>query len=221
MDFSIFDNNPMIDFHTHDAMNSNRIDLVEIVSSPLIMDNRPFSLERHPWNITHSLSETELCELSAHLKHPNCLALGEIGMDKLKGLHLDEQLKILKSILFVANEEKMPVIIHCVKAYDEIIQLKKEFKLIPNWAIHGFNKNWELAKQLIDHGFYLSLNPGKVKEIETILEIIPIDRLFLETDNSSILIEDNYLRAAKTLGMSIEELQSQIAQNAKTFFEYE
>lgn len=211
----------MIDFHTHQAKYSERSGVVEIISSPVVMDDQVFSLERHPWHVKSPLSELEKRELSDQLNHTNCLALGEIGLDKLKGVAFEEQIKILKSILSVANRENNAVIIHCVKAYDEIIQLKKEFNSISNWAIHGFNKNRELAKQLIDQGFYLSVNCEKVNEIEKLLNDIPQDRLFLETDNSDILIEDNYLCAAEILEMSVVELQSQIAQNAKTFFEHE
>lgn len=221
MDISIFSSHPMIDFHTHQAMHLERSDVLEIVSSTTPSDVHVFSLERHPWHTINPLNEAEKLELSIQLKHSNCLALGEIGLDKQKGVDFEQQIEILRSILSVANDEKMPVIIHCVRAFDEIIQLKKEFKRIPNWAIHGFNKNWELAKQLIDHGFYLSLNCGKANQIEKLVEVIQQDRLFLETDNSAILIEDNYLRAAGILEMSVVELQSQIAQNAKTFFEHE
>lgn len=211
----------MIDFHTHQAVHSDRVDVIEIVSSPVPLDDQVFSLERHPWHTSNLLSELEKIELSTQLQHPNCLALGEVGLDKQKGVGFEQQVEILRSILSVANAEKTPVIIHCVRAFDEIIQLKKEFKRISNWAIHGFNKNWELAKQLTDQGFYLSLNCGKANEVEKLLKVIPQDRLFLETDNSAILIEDNYLRAAEILGMIVVELQSQIAQNAKTFFEHE
>ena len=155
------------------------------------------------------------------LEAPNCLALGEIGLDKLKGVAFSEQEAILRSLLSVATEAQKPVILHCVKAFGEIIHFKKEFPSIPNWVIHGFNKNPELAKQLIDHGFYLSINPQKSAFSEELLKIIPMDRLFLETDNSPFFIEDNYLRAAEILGIELEVLKLKIARNAQHIFGHE
>jgi TatD DNase family protein len=221
MDEAIFSTHPMINFHTHEAKHLDRADIVEIVSMTSPTDRHFFSLERHPWHISSPITEIQANELRSQLQHKNCLALGEIGLDKNKGVAFEEQVQILRSILTIAEQEQKPVILHCVKAFDEIIQLKKEFKAVPNWAIHGFNKNPELAKQLSDHGFYLSINVGKVNDPKALLELIPHDRLFLETDNSPILIEDNYLRAAEMVGIELDQFKMQIAQNAKYFFEHE
>jgi len=218
---SIFNTSPLIDFHTHGAKHLHRADIVEIISSPHPLNDQIYSLERHPWHVTGLLSGADQAELKSQLQNENCLALGEIGLDKLKGAPFEEQSTILKSILTVANQERTPVILHCVKAFDEIFQLKNQFSSIPNWAIHGFNKNPEFASQLINRGFYLSINVEKVRYSEELLRRIPRHRLFLETDNSPILIEDNYLRATEILGIQLQELKMNIAENAKHFFGHE
>lgn len=194
---------------------------MEIVSSSNPLKESAYSLERHPWYVDQVMNDAGQKELKLLLQDENCLALGEIGLDKLKGIAFSDQMSILRTLLKVAEDEKVPVVIHCVKAFGEIIQLKKEFTSIPNWVIHGFNKHPKLAKELIDHGFYLSINPQKYPRSEEVLSAIPVNHLFLETDNSSFLIEDNYIRAAKIVGMDVGELKTQIAQNAKHFFGHE
>lgn len=221
MDNSIFNISPMIDLHTHAISHADRSDIVEIVSSSDPLNGNVYSLERHPWCVSQVMSDADQKELKLLLQDENCLALGEIGLDKLKGIAFPEQMSILRSLLKVADDGKIPVVIHCVKAFNEIILLKKEFTAIPNWVIHGFNKHPKLAEELIDHGFYLSINPQKYSRSEEVLCAIPMNRLFLETDNSSFLIEDNYIRAAKIVGMDVDELKTQISQNAKHFFGHE
>ena len=218
---SIFNTSLFIDLHTHSATHSDRADILEVISSPHPLNGNSYSLERHPWNVDRVADEAEQIKIKSILQDPNCLALGEVGLDKLKGVSFEEQQEILRSILVVAAHEKRPVILHCVKAFDEIIQFKKEFESIPNWAIHGFNKHPQLAEQLIGHGFYLSINPQKSTHAKELLDTIPMDRLFLETDNSSFFIEDNYLRASEMLGVQLEELKKNITQNAKHFFGHE
>jgi len=212
-----FSTSPFIDFHTHRVKHEDREDIVEVVSSPLPMQQQWFTLERHPWELSGPLSDEDKREIRSNIHHPKCLAFGEIGLDKIRGIAFDLQVSLLRSLLEIANQERVPVVLHCVKSFAEIIQLKKEFPHIPNWAIHGFNKKPELAKQLIEHGFYLSLNAGKLNHLEALLTAIPLDRLFLETDDSSEFIEENYIRTGKSVGMELGDLKKQIALNAKQF----
>lgn len=212
-----FSTSPFIDFHTHRVKHEDREDIVEVVSSSLPMEQQWFTLERHPWELSGPLSDGDKSEIRSNIHHPKCLAFGEIGLDKIRGIQFDLQVSLLRSLLEIANQERVPVVLHCVKSFAEIIQLKKEFPHIPNWAIHGFNKKPELAKQLIEHGFYLSLNAGKLNHLEALLTAIPLDRLFLETDDSSEFIEENYIRTGKSVGMELGDLKKQIALNAKQF----
>ncbi len=218
MDFPKWNAALLIDFHTHRAKHQDREDIFEVLSVDRPLDQQWFTLERHPWNISSEWSAAEKQEIITHIRHPKCLALGEIGLDKQRGIALEEQISVLRSLLAIANQERVSVVIHCVKSFGEIIQLKKEFPQIPNWAIHGFNKKPELAKQLIQQGFYLSLNVARLRQPEALLAEIPRNRLFLETDDSSDLIEENYIRTGKIMKVAIEDLKWQIAQNAKEFY---
>jgi TatD DNase family protein len=215
----LFRSDQYIDFHTHTRREDAPTDMCEIVSSASVLDV-PFTLERHPWTTTSILSELEEKVIRSHLHHQNCLGLGEIGLDKVKGPPIAEQITILRQLLGIASDEKKSVVLHCVRAFDEMIALKKEFGGIEKWAIHGFAKHPDLAKQLIQHGFYLSLNVAKLKHPLDLLSSIPLNKLFLETDDSEELIEENYLCAAKCLKMDAAELIAQIARNANEFFRH-
>ena len=218
MDTILFQNQSIIDFHTHERKNRST-NILEIVSST---KNQPglFTYQMHPWDLSSIPSEQDLNLMQESISKKNCLGLGEIGLDKIKGPDFSLQKEILTSILSNYTSSK-PVIFHCVKAYQEIITLSNQCKNERNWAIHGFNKKPELAKQLIDHGFYLSINSLKLKNLEELLRVIPIEKLFLETDDSPILIQDNYIRTAEVLGIELEELKQQIVQNANVFFGHE
>lgn len=216
---SFFQSDQYIDFHTHHVKDGKHAKCVQIVSSSEVLTS-PFTLERHPRNTASLMSEDQVEAFRSQLHAPTCLGIGEIGLDKLRGQPLSEQVEILRQLLGIAQDEKKSVVLHCVKAFDELIALKKEFGGIEKWAIHGFNKHPDLAKQLIEHGFYLSLNVGKLKHPFDLLSSLPLDKLFLETDDSEEFIEDNYLCAAKLLKMDSMELTAQIARNANEFFEH-
>ena len=67
-----------------------------------------------------------------------------------------------------------------------------------------------MAQAYLKHGFYLSFGEHYQEES---MRTVPLDKLFLETDESSLSIESIYQKAAHTLGMSVEELARQISKN--------
>ena len=84
------------------------------------------------------------------------------------------------------------------------------------WVIHGFNSSVETMRQLLKHDIYISLGEvlyrNENQAIE-ILKIIPLDRLFLETDVSGRDIRDVYSKAATLLGCDIDFLCRKIFEN--------
>lgn len=223
---SPFQSTKYLDFHTHRLRRQACKNITEIVSIHLGKETEHdlYTIGKHPWWTEEVLSEYEKTALKAHLSNKRCLAMGEIGLDKFKGPEISKQINILKSQLTIASELEKPVIIHCVRAFDSLIKLKKEYPQIKNWCIHGFSRHTKLAKQLIDQGFYISLMP-LIKPLEkyiNILKSLPLDRFFLETDSMpNISIEILYLQAAKTLDLTVEELKTQLYKNAIIFFNHE
>ncbi|MBS9774289.1 MAG: TatD family hydrolase [Tenacibaculum sp.] len=218
-------NNPntYIDFHTHKIRREDNDDILEIVSLHLGKETECdyFTVGKHPWWTNSLLNSSEKEQLNKLLSLKKCLAVGEIGLDKLKGENLNIQKNILRELLQIATEQQKPVIIHCVRAFDSLIKIKREFPEIKKWCIHGFSRHSTLAKQLINERFYLSIMP--VKKISPkyteLIKSLPINSFFLETDSMpNTKIEDIYLQVANIREISVEELKVQLIKNFNDFF---
>ncbi len=215
--------NKYIDFHTHNSVNSDVIEIIsEHFDENFILNQNYFTLGRHPWWSDDLLTNSEKELFLKHIKSEFCLGIGEIGLDKLKGCKIETQIQIFRELLKIASENKKSVVIHCVRAFDKLIELKNEFPKIKNWCIHGFSRHTELANQLINKGFYLSLRATKnpTQKYVELVKNIPIKRLFLETDDTEIKIEDIYLQVSEIKEITVEELQIQIGKNFNSFFIY-
>ncbi len=212
----------VLDFHTHTLRAHDKDHVMEIVSLHLGQDklHEYFTIGMHPWWTKYPIPEDDLQRLFEISQNPNCLAIGEIGLDKLKGEPMEQQMSNLQALLQVARQANKPVIIHCVRAFDQLIQIKKDNPAIKDWCIHGYGRHATLASQLIRQGFYLSLMPGMPREkLQSLLEAIPFEKLFLETDSMpETNIEAVYHEAADIKGVGLETLCQQINLNAQAFF---
>jgi len=212
-----------LDFHTHSQRYPDRKDIKEIISVHLGQDKsyEYFTIGLHPWWADQPITEEQRAQLSLLLFNENCLAMGEMGLDNLKGPEMNVQKNVFRSQLSLASEFQKPVVIHCVRAFDQLIKIKREFPLIRNWCVHGYGRHTTLAKQLIDQGFYLSIMPQKdILRYKTYFDELPNDRLFLETDSmSGVAIEDIYLQVSGVCNIDITTLQNQLIDNAKAFFQ--
>ncbi len=175
-----------------------------------------FSIGIHPWDAHLEFSKIVF---ENYLSHQNCIAIGECGLDKLKGADLEFQKIIFKFQLDLALKYQKPVIIHCVKAFDEIIKICEPLQNKIPLIIHGFNKSNQLAEQLIEKGFYLSLGDNVFKKRKFDFMSIPLNKLFLETDTkNTILIEDIYKIASQKFIISEDDLKEKIYSNFTTLF---
>lgn len=221
MNPSIFQNHHVLDFHTHRPRQADREDIMEIVSMHLGREIEAdyYTIGMHPWWTTSDPTDEQKKKLQIHLTDSQCLAMGEMGLDNLKGPNLSIQMNILRSQLKIAQQLDKPVIIHCVRAYDQLLKMKKEFPDISKWCIHGYGRHVTLARQLIDQGFYLSLMPSPSTKYRDWFESLPVNRLFLETDSmASAQIEDIYDQVAQVSGFDQTKLRQQIGNNARDFF---
>lgn len=218
----------LYDIHTHDAPSPNsdddeslRQNISYIVNVyPLGFEyakdneNYPwFSCGVHPWYSEDA--EPQLKFLKEIAGDPRIVAIGEAGLDKLKGPDLKIQQTIFEQQVQLSEQLQKPLIIHCVKAWEELLHIKKLYKPRQPWIIHGYKGKVELAKQLLSHGFLFSINE---RFNDDALREIPLDRLFCETDISETSIEDIYSEVAKALDIPVEVLTSQIAENVKRTF---
>jgi TatD DNase family protein len=212
----------IIDFHTHRIRQSPTI--IEVVSLHHDQADRPFRYHTrgfHPWWTDQNLTQEQLELLEkSFTQNDDCLGIGECGLDNLKGSNIELQEEIFVQQLLLANKLNAPIIVHCVRAFDRLLRLRKKYGQT-QWVVHGFVRNKILAYQALDAGLYLSLAPHRTMALPFIetLQAIPLDRLFIETDSDpSLDIIERYRIFAELKSLSLHDLESQILTNFNLFF---
>jgi TatD DNase family protein len=212
----------LFNLHTHNFTNQENI--LELVNQyPWEFDEKItfYSIGIHPWYINEDRLSHDLQTIEQKLTLNNCLALGECGLDKRIEIPLETQIKVFKAQIFLAEKCQKPLVLHCVAAYQEIIQIKKELNVKVPLIIHGFSKNEPTAKQLLDNGFYLSFGKYLLRnqELKTVFQSVPNDRFFLETDTIEESLEEVYALAANYKNIEIEEIKENVASNFEKVFQ--
>lgn len=210
-------------FNLHTHQFTNQQDVLELVNQyPQEFEAAiPFySIGIHPLFIDENRLEKDFQILDQKLAMPQCLALGECGLDKRSETPFELQQSVFEKQLILAEKYQKPVVIHCVAAFQEVIEIKKRLKITVPTIIHGFSKKEELAKQLIDNGFYISFGKYLLRnpELKSVFKSIPNDRFFLETDTIEEGIRDVYALAAKYKELELNELQEIINKNYNKVF---
>ncbi len=210
-----------INLHTH--IFSDRADILEIVNQyPQEFDASipHYSIGIHPWYIVGDRINADLAIIESKLELENCLAIGECGLDKRIEIPFDLQINVFERQLILAEKYKKPVIIHCVAAFQEVIEIKNRLEVNVPMIIHGFSKNIETAQQLLNNGFYLSFGKYLLRnpELEAVFIKIPETRFFLETDTIEEGIREVYQLAAKYKNMELEAMQNQVQHNFESIF---
>ena len=166
----------------------------------------------HP-SSTAELDEEKFAELRVLAQSGKIVAIGEIGLDYLRP-DREAQLRIFEGQLRLAEAAGKPVVLHCVKAFEETMRLLKQFRLRAV-IFHGFIGSPEQAARAVAAGYYLSFGSRALRSPRTVraLGSIPTQRLFLETDDTPATIESVYATAARLLGMPLDRLKETIYNN--------
>ena len=214
-----------INIHDHGAIAKKGVFTVDNIMvhedrRPVISEGVAFTVGAHPWFLTPDNRSTMMDRVREFSVHPGVIAIGETGFDRLKGASPDIQKEVFIEHSEIAESLGMPLIIHCVRAYDEILGMKKSLRPRVPWLLHGFRGKPELVRQLISKGIYLSawvewaIRPVSANSLKE----IPSDLFFLETDGFDIGIEPVYKVVAGHLGVEVEELRERIFKNYLTLF---
>lgn len=209
-----------LDIHTHNKTQKEGVFSI-CNEYPNSLDTTiPFSVGIHPWFLQEQMLSSELQLLEKGLTHSNCVALGECGLDKVISIDFDFQIDTFKKQIALSEKYEKPVIIHCVKAYQEIIAIKKEVKPKQNWIIHGFHKNKEVAESLLKNDIYLSFGAKIISDqkLQGVFVSMPLEHIFLETDDAEISIQEVYKQAVLLRKKSVTELQQILKQNFTNIF---
>ncbi|VXB03069.1 Hydrolase TatD [Flavobacterium sp. 9AF] len=210
-----------INLHTHSF--SNDASVLEVVNQYPWEFNKhipQYSIGIHPWYIDENRVASDLACIEEKLASENCIALGECGLDKRIEIPMEIQLQVFKAQLALVQKTNKPVILHCVAAYQEVIEVKKEMNIQNPMIIHGFSKNDQVAQSLLDNGFYLSFGKYLLRnpELENVFMNVPIDRFFLETDTIEESIEQVYKKASEIRNIAIHELKEIVSNNFRIIF---
>ena len=209
-----------INTHTHAQLYDAKI---EVVNLTLGNSDKPkyYSYGIHPWHVEKETcyGQLELLEQAMHEKR--CLAIGECGLDKLSKSDFALQQEIFTEQIKLANKVNKPLIIHCVKAFNELINcLNLNDNKVPV-IIHGFNNNENIARVMVNEGYYFSFGKALLGyESNAAKAIINVGRkhFFLETDDADISIKYIYKKASELLGISEEIIQQQLQSNFERVF---
>jgi TatD DNase family protein len=214
-----------IDIHVHDGKPSPGIFILESLMAhegkiPDALNGVSYTYGIHPWFLNEENHQQLLLSVEKTVFHPEVIAVGEAGFDRLRGPSVELQRKVFEEQVIISEEIRKPVIIHCVRAWDELLAAKKKLKPRMPWLIHGFRGNPELAGQLLSKGMYLSFWFEFVLRPESgnLLRNMPNDRIFLETDGADVDIRAIYHKVASDRSQNIDELKSDILNNYKAFF---
>ncbi|WP_127714095.1 TatD family hydrolase [Halobacteriovorax sp. HLS] len=211
-----------LNFHTH--ILSNHDEVIDFYSIDLKKGPAEFlkgkyqCLGIHPWDLTEEYLE-KLSSFEYIMLEADVLCLGEMGIDRTsKDISIELQKKVFLFQLNVAAKRGDSfVIIHCVKAYNEIIECYKKSKFKGKLVFHDYNGDENTTKDLIKRGCYFSYgnmlffpNSKGYRSLNS----IPIERLFLETDDHRrFSIFDAYEKLASIKKLEEGELITQILAN--------
>lgn len=177
--------------------------------------------------------DTDADLLTAWMKKDKVVAIGEIGLDYYYDLSpRDVQMAVCEKQMELAYQLNVPVVYHVRDAHQDMIDLFKRHQgRLSGGIIHCFSGSWEIAKEYLKMGFYISFaGPVTFKKAPKLQEAaanVPLDRLLIETDSPYLTPEPfrgrrnepthvRYVaeKIAELRGMSLEALAAATAQNA-------
>lgn len=185
-----------IDIHTH---------------HPSLRHIEPQAVGIHPWMAEKEVLDTTIFD--------GAIAIGEIGLDFVCDVDRTVQEQIFRAQLRAAEARKLPVVLHCVRAFEPMMKILAEHTL-QGVIFHGFIGSPQQAKRVIERGYFLSFGPASFRSPKTVeaLQNTPLNHIFAETDDSKEMIENVYQKIALTKGISVDNLQDIIEENYKNIF---
>jgi TatD DNase family protein len=209
-----------IDIHTHRQPGIGDVLQVSNLYSGFgrVVEGMLCSIGLHPWYLQDS--KGLLMELNEFAAYKNVLAIGECGLDKVCETEWILQEGIFREQVALAKSVKKPIIIHCVRAFAEVMQVLDEIQPGVPVIFHGFNRNRNIADKLLQKGYCLSFGAAVLKDgaVADVVSEMPGDRFFCETDDAAIEIADIYHRVAELRETPVDDIILQVEENFKKVF---
>lgn len=209
---------PYIDFHTHPFQKETDTIIVQNMfpgdGFAAFSGRNFYSVGLHPWHIkSHDENNELLVMVEDALEFDHVILIGECGLDKKCNTNFEEQKRVFEAQAFMAEEFQKPLVIHCVKAHQEILELHKKMHPEMPWVMHGYNGSLEITKDLEKRGMLFSFGNNLFNENSKAVEsfkYLDLDKIFLETDEFDEEVDKIYERAAALKEISKEHLKKSI-----------
>jgi TatD DNase family protein len=190
----------------------------------------------HPHN-ANQLNQNVLDELRKLSENPKVVAIGEIGLDYYRNFSPREsQKKAFEYQLFLAEELKLPVVIHNREAQTDSLKILSKFERKMEGIMHCFSGNIEMAEWCVKSNFFISF-AGPVTfpnshELRRIAKWTDLNKILLETDSPWLAPQNKrgkrnepaFLlfiakKIAEIKGISVDELAEATTENAREVFQ--
>ena len=188
----------VIDIHTHNAQTH-----AQTIKT----------LGVHPWHaLNGDISAVEAGAVEVD-------AIGEVGLDFACDVPRERQISLFRAQLAIAERVGKPVVLHCVRAFEEVMKILSEHRLSAV-IFHGFIGSKEQAQRAVSEGYYLSFGERTFHSPKTVeaMRSTPLSHLFVETDESTTPIEEIYTKIAALRGISTTELSIATKENFSRIF---
>lgn len=219
------ENSFYINIHTHSL--ETEANTISVYNYLLNEDCNPdtfYSCGIHPWYIETKNLPDQFNKLESLITDPKCIAIGECGLDKLKGAKPELQEEVFRQQIRLAEKNSKPLIIHCVKKYAEVIKCLTEEKFSGYFILHGYNANPENIKPFLKMTNALFSFGGallqKDNNASNVFKSLPIERCFLETDDKDLSIKSIYICAADMIGITEDDLKKALITNYNRVFQH-
>lgn len=200
-----------VDTHTHSKAVGEGIAICNCEVSSL-GEGGFFSIGIHPWNIAADW-EQQFAAIADAARCKSVAAIGECGFDTLKSpATIEEQQRIFAAHIALSEQVQKPLIIHLVKAQEQLLKAANRHPRTQAWIVHGFRGNPTQAAQLLSAGFHLSF--GEKFNTESV-KTVPLERIFVESDVSTTPLHRIYESIAAAKGITIETLAEAVMKNAE------
>jgi TatD DNase family protein len=207
---------PYINLHTHKLLKEENVISVynQMLQETSDIPTHLFTAGLHPWYADQLSPDVLSLLLDRCAASPDFVAFGETGLDKGCRIPMKKQLDVFDLHLKKAVKNGKPLILHCVRAWDELIEFVAGNPVIK--ILHGYNGSEQLTDRLLQNGFLFSIGKGilnPLSKIHASLHLIPLSSIFCETDTSDVPIQEIYQGVSAALRMKEEDLRGVIDDN--------
>jgi TatD DNase family protein len=214
----------LIDIHTHKPSQYKSIKSLHFPNEyeNLSDASTAISIGIHPWwaEVEHSEKFEKLFEQGVP---PSVVAIGECGIDRVRGAAIEVQKTIFHRQVQLASTFNLPVIVHQVKGISDVLHEIKQFPYTV-FVFHGYLGNPEQTLQLLKHNVFFSFGEGLIDypgKYQKIIDLIPVEKILFETDNGQSNLKSIFQAYMQLKSREANEVELIVEKSACRIFNLE